>query len=464
MIPNVRASRNAPKTGREDKEKPTLSAVSLFSNCGAGDLGFAKAGFRFTVLAEIDRRRLDVALLNHCDTQGVVGDLRETWPDVVKTYQGSATSEVLTLLSACPPCQGMSSASGRRGSENDPVAGSRDKRNLLVEVVAEVTNVLDPRILVVENVRAFLSKLVLHPKDNRPVSAAALLIELVQEKYEVFPFLTDLADYGVPQRRIRAFLTFIRRGDVMVETLRNAEKVPYPASCYDGEEYAVTLAQALKDLGAQTLDARSESEAREEGQPMHSVPVWGDGHQYQMVAAIPPGSGGRAWQNSCCNQCGDVSVGTDDATCPECGGPLLRPVVQEADGSYRLVKGFRSSSYSRMSPNTPAATITTASGHVGSDLTIHPYENRVLSPLECAYLQTFPEDFEWGTALEKWGSTLVRTMIGEAVPPRFTELHGQALINLMAGSVMNLAGQDDPRVGKAEERLAHRGNGREPSA
>ena len=39
-----------------------LDSISLFSNCGAGDVGFARAGFRFRVLAEIDERRLDVAL------------------------------------------------------------------------------------------------------------------------------------------------------------------------------------------------------------------------------------------------------------------------------------------------------------------------------------------------------------------------------------------------------------------
>ena len=54
-----------------------FEAVSLFSNCGAGDVGFARAGFRFRVLAEIDERRLDVALRNHPDASGVVGDLRE---------------------------------------------------------------------------------------------------------------------------------------------------------------------------------------------------------------------------------------------------------------------------------------------------------------------------------------------------------------------------------------------------
>ena len=147
-------------------------------------------------------------------------------------------------------------------------------------------------------------------------------------------------------------------------------------------------------------------------------------------------------------------MGPDDAVCPVCATPLLRPVVQEEDGSYRLVRGFRNSSYSRMSPDDPAATITTASGHVGSDLTIHPFENRLLSPFECAYLQTFPADFDWGTALKRWGPTFVRTIIGEAVPPRFTELHGRALMRLLNGQTEGFAQQNDAGVKKARQRLS----------
>ena len=119
-------------------EMAELEAVSLFSNCGAGDVGFARAGFRFRVMAEIDERRLDVALRNHPDASGVVGDLRKTWPKVVASYRESCGSAQPALLSACPPCQGMSSARGDRGHESDAHAGTRDARNLLVEVIAEV--------------------------------------------------------------------------------------------------------------------------------------------------------------------------------------------------------------------------------------------------------------------------------------------------------------------------------------
>ena len=431
-----------------------LESVSLFSNCGAGDVGFSRAGFRFAVLAEIDERRLGVALRNHRHALGVAGDLRQMWPEVVAAFRERCGSSQPTLLSACPPCQGMSSARGSRGHESDADAGSRDARNLLVEVVAAVANEVEPRIVVVENVPAFLSRLVVDPDSGEPISAAALLIRLLGDHYRVFPFLTDLADYGVPQRRVRAFLTFIRRDEPSLELLERAALVPFPcASAYLGSSDHKTLGEALADLGAKPLDAKTSAEAQDESDPMHAVPVWGNNRQYRMVAAIPTGSGGRAWQNSQCERCGKVDAGLEDAICPVCTAPLLRPVIKEEDGSYRLVKGFRNSSYSRMSPDTPTATITTASGHVGSDLTIHPFENRVLSPLECAYLQTFPDEFDWGEALDRWGPTFVRTIIGEAVPPRFTELHGRVLAQLLDGEVNGLALRNDVRVRKAEKRL-----------
>ena len=177
-----------------------LEAVSLFSNCGAGDVGFARAGFRFRVLAEIDERRLHVALRNHGDACGVVGDLRKTWPEVVS---------------------------------------------------------------------------------------------------------------------------------------------PYRERCGDVSAGRATRAVGLSLPGTLRLD----------------------------------------------------TADPENAACPVCAAPLLRPVVRKAKDSYRPVKGLRNSSYTRTAPDVPAATVTTASGHVGSDLTIHPFEHRLLSPFECAYLQTFPDDF-----------------------------------------------------------------------
>ena len=230
----------------------------------------------------------------------------------------------------------MSSARSSRGHESDAVAGSRDTRNLLVEVVAEVAREVRPRIVVVENVPAFLSRLVIDPATRQAISAATLLIRLLQIDYRVFPFLTDLADYGIPQRRVRSFLTFIRRDEPAIELLERADLVPYPLlSAHDAASSGKTLREALADLNAKPLDAMTPTEARDKTNPMHVVPVWGNNRQYRMVAAIPPGSGGRAWQNSQCEQCGQVDVGPEDAVCPiwrstppSAGRPRGRRLIQ----------------------------------------------------------------------------------------------------------------------------------------
>lgn len=410
-------------------------SISLFSNCGAGDTGYAKAGFRFDVMAELDHRRLQVCLLNHPNAVGVPGDLRKTWPLVVDEYLAVSNGASLALLAACPPCQGMSSARSHRGKEGDPDAGMKDARNLLVTVISKVTRELRPRVIVIENVQAFLTRQVRHPKTNLPVSAARWLIDELADDYAVYPFLTDLCDYGVPQTRKRTFLTFLRLNEPAIAVLKAQSESPYPipyhSSDYQGRP--VTLREALASFNLPSLDARcAETAISRVGKGLHAVPVWPD-RRYDMVAAIPPHSGKSAWENDTCANCGQVDVGENDAVCPECGDPLLRPVIKQKRGTYRLITGFRTSTYTRMKPDAPAATITTASGHLGSNNTIHPYENRLLSTFECALLQTLPKSFKWGKALEQWGHTNIRDMIGEAVPPLFTRLHGKVLRALLEG-------------------------------
>lgn len=413
-------------------QKNNYKAISLFSNCGAGDVGFRKAGFQFEVMAELDPKRLEVCLLNHPSTSGVVGDLRETWIQVVEKYKERCGDEPPFLLSACPPCQGMSSARSHRGKSDDADAGSKDERNLLVEIIAKVTQELQAKIVVVENVPAFFTRKVRHPETQEAISAANLLISRLSEDYEVFPIVTDLCDYGVPQTRRRSFLTFVKKDVEGLKKFKETFRIPFPRPTHatefggDGE---VSISQALQEMNLPKLDAKSTKLATSDIS-LHFVPVWNDWH-YSMIAAIPPNSGEGAWKNDKCSDCGKVKVSDDDVLCPKCNSPLLRPIVKDSEGNYRFIKGFRTSSYRRMSPDKPAATITTASGHIGSDNTIHPFENRLLSVLECAYIQTFPKDFQWGDSLKKFGHTNIRAMIGEAVPPLFTELHGKILISLL---------------------------------
>jgi DNA (cytosine-5)-methyltransferase 1 len=416
--------------GAAGMKEPSLPAISLFTNCGAGDLGYAKAGFRFQVLAELQSRRLDVAALNHPQASTVPGDLRNTWPRVIEEYRARMQSARPALLSACPPCQGMSSARSGRGLASDPDAGSRDTRNLLVDIVARVANELQPRIVVVENVLAFLTRQVRHPDTDETISAARLLVERLETRYELFALRADLADFGVPQTRRRAFLVLVHRDEPGLVRLRTVGTAPFPGATHGPDRLYphATIRQALLELDAGPLDSMTVESA---GEGLHRVPVW-DHRRRFMVASIPANSGAGAWANTNCQACGPMDVLGDAATCPRCDAPLARPVVCE-NGGWRLVRGFPNSSYTRMHPDRPAATITTATGRIGSDNTLHPSEHRVLSMLECQHLQTFPRNFDWGDHLERYGHTSLRQMIGEAVPPQFTELHGRVLASVLRG-------------------------------
>ncbi len=428
-----------------------LRAVSLFSNCGAGDIGFAQAGFKFDVMAELESRRLEIALLNHPGAIGVPGDLRDTLENVIEAYKSRWHETPPALLAACPPCQGMSSARSARGFANDPDAGSLDRRNLLVEVVAKAVHQLRPRILVVENVQAFLIRQLRHPVTKAPISAANYLIDALAGTYTPYPLVADLADFGVPQSRKRCFITFIKNDETVLDFLQREVRAPYPKPSHgSNSKPAITLADALRSLELPSLDSYSKDAATSDV-PLHIVPVW-PSEIYQMIDAIPPYSALSAWDNNICLKCSKLCLDRERARC-DCGAILPRPVVRDKDGTVRLVTGFHSS-YRRMDPKIPASTVTTASGHVGSDRTIHPWENRVLSPLECARLQTFPSTFKWGDALARWGHTNVRAMIGEAVPPLFTRRHGRVLLALLSGHVpRNAMEVGDRRIVNADAAL-----------
>ncbi len=79
-----------------------------------------------------------------------------------------------------------------------------------------------------------------------------------------------------------------------------------------------------------------------------------------------------------------------------------------------------------------------------------------IQTLECAFLQTFPRCFRWGDAFDTYGHTFVREMIGEAVPPRFTEVHGRALRALLeGGAVRQLLSSDDVRCRRGASNFEH---------
>lgn len=419
----------------------SLTAASIFSGAGLSDMGYALAGFRFVCQVERDTRRAKVGQSNFPNSYWISDDVRRCREEIVRLVRGGADSQ-LDMLVATPPCQGMSSSNPSRGRRQTDEATAQEEKNRLILEIIPLVKELRPRVIVAENVRPLLT---LHVTYEGKHSLILEHLRCQLPDYEFFAGVVNVADYGICQDRRRALIVGVQRNESWLEALIKDGELPWPAATHseqptDGLMPWVRLQDWLHSMRYEPLDSCSH-EAATGTHALHFVPHY-SGDRYLLVSSIPPNSGASAYENSVCPTCGYSPVRSGVIRCPH--GHLMRnrPYVQQGHET-RLIKGFRSS-YRRMDPGRPAFTITTNSSHIGSDFKIHPNENRVLSILECADLQSVPRFYDWSAAMnaaprKKPLLYLVRNLVGEAFPPYFTFLHGKVLSHLLMGEGKGLS-------------------------
>ena len=419
------------------RERPTgdapWTAVSLFSGAGLSDLGYEMAGFRFVVQVEVDEKRAAIGAVNFPNSTWLTRDVCGSADEIANAYHG-ATSRRLDLLVATPPCQGMSSSNPSRGKRRSPRAQELEAKNRLMLEVIPVARRLKPRVIVAENVRPVLTLNVKY------AGADGTVIDHIRnhlKDYEVFPAVVNVADYGIPQIRKRALIVAIRKDEPCLAGTSSSKWAPLPCPTHserpaNGALPWVSIRQWLQLMEYDQLDAKSEGAAHGEHW-LHFVPSYGT-DRYMQVSQIPQNSGRSAFENDECPSCERREIPPEFILCPSCGEVMRNRPYVERNGKPALINGFHSS-YRRMRPERPAYTITTNSSHIGSDFKIHPWENRVLSILECADLQTLPRFYDWTHAKDNRTLYLIRNLIGEAFPTYFTYLHGQVLAEFLSYSV-----------------------------
>ena len=163
-----------------------MNIVSLFSGAGGLDLGLIQEGHEIIWANDID-------------------------PDAIKTYRhnigrhailadiGMLTDEELPVAEVVVggfPCQGFSLANMKR-------SGS-DSRNILYLQFLRVVNNTKPKYFLAENVRGILS-----------IDAGKAIEKIIKEfssaGYRVKCKLFNVADFGVPQSRLRVIIAGTRR-------------------------------------------------------------------------------------------------------------------------------------------------------------------------------------------------------------------------------------------------------------
>lgn len=169
-----------------------LTAVDLFAGAGGATQGLKNAGFSVVGAVENDASAVQTYERNHPEVTLWDGDVREVTAVGMMRALGLKRGE-LSLLKACPPCQGFSSlAEGR-------VKVDAAQNDLVLDTIRFI-RVMRPRAVMVENV----------PGLGRDERAATLLDALAGAGYLARQYKVDAVQFGVPQRRKRLIILALR--------------------------------------------------------------------------------------------------------------------------------------------------------------------------------------------------------------------------------------------------------------
>jgi DNA (cytosine-5)-methyltransferase 1 len=420
--------------------------VSIFSGGGIGDTGFRKAGLTPIILNELDEARAALAQLNFPEAEVIVGDVNEKISEIEnlcnERLKKLGVGE-LFLLSATPPCQGMS----KNGigtilkAMRDGKRPKLDERNYLFKAALQLVGKLRPQYFFFENVDRMANTYILDDSQNK-----VLLVDYMSHILNSLGYigefrLVNFADYGLPQNR-RRMVGIFARNDTFASRL-GLELFPKPTHSKYPDLFHkpyVTVEEAIGHLPE--LDSVSPQTAQSDYHPLHKVPVSRPDLYYWIQHTA---EGDTAFNNNRCPKCGHVSA-KSEVLCEKCGNILPKPVVYDG-GKPRLINGFVSA-YKRMKRSEPAPTITTRSAYACSDHNLHPTQNRVLSLLEVAILQGLDvNEYKWGPIQKKnkrggirvqdiANDMLIRDVLGEPVSPIFSHAVGKHLIELETKSLV----------------------------
>lgn len=208
----------------------SYTAIDLFSGAGGASVGISLAGIKVIAAVEMDQDCVNSYKMNFKDVEVIHSDIRYIKVAALRSRLNIDRGD-LTILKACPPCQGFSTLSGGRVSK-------ADKRNDLIFSVIKFVREFKPKFLMIENVPGFA-------KDQRFTSFTGMLLDL---GYSGRSYVVNASDFGVPQSRKRLIYLASRMKNLALPTQLPETSTPY-ISVRDAFKKLATLQIAADDLG-----------------------------------------------------------------------------------------------------------------------------------------------------------------------------------------------------------------------
>jgi DNA (cytosine-5)-methyltransferase 1 len=203
-----------------------IPAISFFSGAGGLDVGMHYAGFQTLAAFEINKVLSDT--LSHNLPQTLVSncDVRNK-DEVIEILNKIGVSEAFHgVFYGGPPCQPFSIAANQRFSKSGENFkrigfGNSEYGNLLSDYVWYIKH-FKPKVFVIENVSGLLEM-------DGGKQLSDQLEDLSKNGYTIHkPKVLNMANYGVPQNRIRLFVVGSRSEDVFSFPIPNS----YTTSCF----------------------------------------------------------------------------------------------------------------------------------------------------------------------------------------------------------------------------------------
>ena len=305
-----------------------LTAIDLFAGAGGATQGLRDAGYSVVAAIENDRDASETYRANHPETRLLSTDIESVDPVQLRDELELGKGE-LTLITACPPCQGFSTLG--RGDRSDP-------RNDLVWEVSRFADEFRPPVVLMENVPGLAT-------DAR---YAEMKQDLERLGYLSQTYIVNAAEFGVPQRRRRLICVAVRADSPSALPDRLYDLLP------DGfDTPADDAAAVLRRAGPPNATADRLHRPRR-----HSRAV------IDRIKAIP--------QN---------------------GGRHDLPPKHQLACHKKLDRHGASTVYGRIRTTGPAPTMTTRCTTPSCGRFVHPTENRGITLREAALLQTFPQTY-----------------------------------------------------------------------
>lgn len=396
-----------------------LQYIDLFAGCGGISLGLHQAGLRglFAIERNPDAfQTLRYNLIESC--------AHFAWPEwlTLKNWNidrllKSKTSELIglrgkvDLVVGGPPCQGFSVVGERNAA---------DKRNRLIHSYLRFIELVQPRAIMLENVRGFTIKFSNSTTRTKIAYSEVLVRKLSELGYsDARGDMMDLSSYGVPQRRQRFVVIATREGlsDDIFRRLESQREEFFAAKGIPAEN---TTQAALSDL-----------------ERKHGTTTCPDSAHFLSGVTSPPQTDFQRYlrlpeQVTYTPDSHRFVNHTDEVQ------KVFERLLESAPrnkriwGDERNSYGIKKRNVTVLDPLKPSLTITTI-----PDDFVHYCEPRVMTVRECARLQSFPDWFEFKGRYTTGGTRRVKqtpryTQVGNAVPPLFAEQLGLAMKQVLA--------------------------------